>query len=272
MAGSPAAADSKMTAVDICDALERRYNKRSQGRDGEQYICLREARAGAGFDGNRGRCDFLAINTWPSRGMELIGHEVKVSMSDWKAELAKADKAERFARFCRRWYVAVPAELAAKIKHEVPPTWGLLSVSDKGACREVVPGMSCDPEVIPAWWWVGWIAQIDRQHKRAITRVVELRMAEERGQLREQVERDIEYRRKSAEEGIAKLRQNAAALKEATGVDLQHMWQHDITRLAKAWAMARTQFDTDNLARILRQAAESLDALGADDTTVEAAG
>lgn len=248
----------KITSGDVCVALHRRYNKPSQGREGEQYVCLEEARAGAGFKGGDGRCDFLAINTWPSRGMELIGHEVKVSVADWKAELAQPAKAERFAKFCRRWYVAVPAELAAKIKHEVPPTWGLLSVSVKGAIREVIPAPPREPEAVLSWWWVGWLAQIDRQHKRGNAQIVERMMAEERGKLREQVESDLEYRRRHANDANAKLKENVEAFRAATGIDLRHTWPHDIERLASAWRLLRSGFDAENIARMLRKAADSL--------------
>lgn len=251
----------KVNAEAVCAALHRRYNKPSQGREGEQYVCIEEARSGAGFNGNDGRCDFLAINTWQSRGMELIGHEVKVSMSDWKAELAKPEKAERFAKFCRRWYVAVPNDLATKIKHEVPPMWGLLSVSVKGTVREVIAAPARDPEAVPGWWWVGWLAQIDRQHKRGTARTVELRMAEERGKLREQVEADIEYRRRHANDYDAKLKTNAEALRKATGIDLRHVWPDNIDRLGKLWDLTKRSFDIDGLATALRRSADSLDEL-----------
>lgn len=260
----PDSAAVKLTASDVCDALHSRYNKPSQGREGEQYVCIEEARAGAGFKGNDGRCDFLAINTWQSRGMELIGHEVKVSMSDWKAELSKPKKAERFARFCRRWYVVVPNELAAKIKHEVPPLWGLLSVSPKGNVREVIAAPARKPEDVPAWWWVGWLAQIDRQHKRGMAQTIQRRMSEERIALREKVEADVEYRRRHAIEATEKLRENAQALRNATGIDLQHIWQFDFDKLRTAWALVRSGYDTENLTRMLRKAADSLDALQAD--------
>lgn len=145
-----------MNAREVKDALRQRYM--GAGKQSERYVLIEEARSGAGFDGNAGQCDLLAINTWPGRGMELIGHEVKVNMSDWKAELEKPEKAERFARYCNRWYVAVPSDLAKKIDHEVPPAWGLLAVSDSGRTREVVKPERRTPEDVPAWWWIGWLA------------------------------------------------------------------------------------------------------------------
>jgi hypothetical protein len=145
----------------------------SQGTEGEKWIYLPEARAGAGFAGNDRQCDFLTICSWPSQGLQVIGHEIKVSMSDWRRELAQADKAETFARYCRRWWIVAPTELCQKIKPELPPTWGLMAVNDAGKTREVVAAPSRTPQPIPAMWWVGWLAQVDRRQKRADKAVID---------------------------------------------------------------------------------------------------
>jgi hypothetical protein len=250
-----------MNALDVCDALHRRYNKPSQGREGEQYVVIEQARAGAGFDGNNGSCDLLAVNTWKSRGIELIGHEVKVSISDWKVELAQPEKAERFARFCRRWYVAAPSDLAAKIKHEIPPAWGLLSVSEKGVCREVIAAPARQPQDVPVWWWIGWLAQIDRQHKRNAARRVEQGMAEAREKMAERVQQEVDARRERADRRDATLRENAAKLKAAVGLDVEHLWDGNLDRLRQAWALVQNGYDLDALVKTLRRTADALDGL-----------
>lgn len=248
-----------MRARDVKDALHGRYNKPSQGRQGERYVCIEEARSGAGFDGNNGQCDFLAINTWKSRGMELIGHEVKVSASDWKAELADPAKAERFARFCRRWYVAAPSALASKIKHEVPPAWGLLSVSDAGRVTETVKPKPRDPADVPAWWWVGWLAQVDRQHKRRLPQLIRQGMADEAEKIREEAKRHAEQSNRWQSEQAAALQTKIDEVKKATGIDLRHAFKHDLERLRVAWTMARDAPNLDGLALNLRRAADALE-------------
>jgi hypothetical protein len=249
-----------MTALDVREALHRRYNRPSQGRPDERYVCIEEARAGAGFQGNDGQCDFLAINTWQSRGLELIGHEIKVSVSDWRSELNRPEKAERFARFCRRWYVAAPTGLAGRIVHEVPPAWGLLAVSDKGTVREVRPADAREPEDVPAWWWIGWLAQIDRQHKRRIPTLVEQGIAEERKQLRAQVDAELEQRHQLTLDRDVDLRHNADRLHAATGIDLRRSWPGDLESLATAWDLVRRCPSLPRLVEMLRSAADALDA------------
>lgn len=252
---------SDMTARDVADALHGRYNRPSQGKPGEQYICLEEARSGAGFQGNNGQCDFLAINTWQSRGMELIGHEIKVSMSDWKSELAKPEKAERFARYCRRWYVAVPSALAREIKHEVPPTWGLMSISDSGRVTETVkPKPRETVDDVPAWWWIGWLAQIDRQHKRRLPQLIREGLDDERQRMREEIERQQKRGQAYQQERAELLAANVDALREATGIDLRRTYSCDLTRLADAWKLVRQGPLLDGLVINLRKTADAIDA------------
>lgn len=249
-----------MTARDVRDALHQRYNRPSQGRPGERYVCLEEARAGAGFAGNAGQCDFLAINTWQSRGMELIGHEIKVTLSDWRAELDQPEKAERFACYCRRWFIAAPSSLAGRIKDEVPPAWGLLSVSDSGRTTEIRQAPARQPDDVPPWWWIGWLAQIDRQHKRRLPQLVADGMAKARQQLQAQVDAEVSRRRSYDEERIANLHENADRLKAATGINLHLSWPGDLEGLAAAWDLVRRCPSLSTLVGMLRRTADALEA------------
>lgn len=69
--------------------------------------------------------DAIAINLWPSRGLEVHGFEVKVSRGDWLHELKHPEKAEPIARYCDRWWIAV-GDKSIIHEGELPPTWGLL--------------------------------------------------------------------------------------------------------------------------------------------------
>lgn len=250
-----------LTAKDVRTALDKRYGQTSQGRDGEAWIRLHEARAGAGFDGNTGQCDYLAINTWASRGLQIIGHEIKVSMSDWRAELGNPAKADRFARYCRRWWVAAPSDLATKIRPELPPTWGLLAVSDKLTCREIVAAPSRTPEPVPEWWWIGWLAQVDRRHTRAAADDLTSRVNAEVEKLRPSIER-------AAVRGIERTRTELRDINErirlfavATGIDVRHAWGSDVERLGQVYAAVKRSQDFGAVANQLRRALEALDML-----------
>ena len=111
------------------------------------WVLLPELRNGTGYARNTTRyCDAIAIAPWPSRGLTLCGFEIKISRSDWLAEMKHPEKAEEFARFCDQWWLVVPnAEIVAT--GELPPAWGLLVAHGDGL-RAVVKAPMLTPEPI----------------------------------------------------------------------------------------------------------------------------
>jgi hypothetical protein len=246
-------------ANDCLDALRRKYGQEASGTTAEQWITLAEARSGAGHQGNNRQCDLLAINSWPSQGLQVIGHEIKVSMTDWKRELADPSKAEHFARYCRRWWVVVPTALAAKIKDEVPPTWGLMSVSDGGRCTTVVSAPAREPEPIPAMWWVGWMAQLDRQDKRLAARARQHDINVALDEARKQWEKGEDRRRDNVNQRAEDLTTKIRQFRDATGIDLNHAWSHDFVTFGELWKILRGPRQLSQIATNMRSVAESID-------------
>lgn len=119
------------TEQDMIDALCRRYA--FQAGNGSRYACASHVRSAAGFDARR-TCDFMALDLWPSKGLHLIGHEIKCSRSDWLRELKDPTKAEEFTRYCDRWYVVVPDPDIVR-PNELPDGWGMLSYRKRGHGR-----------------------------------------------------------------------------------------------------------------------------------------
>lgn len=68
--------------------------------------------------------DAVAMSTWPSRGLEMHGFEIKVSRSDWLRELEDVEKADEIFQFCDRWWIVASVNVVAV--GELPPTWGLM--------------------------------------------------------------------------------------------------------------------------------------------------
>lgn len=91
------------------------------------YVLLPQVRNQTGFSRVVRTADALAVSCWPSRGLYLTGVEIKVSVSDYKAELRDPAKSAEIQRFCRYWYVAAPAGIVPEA--ELPDTWGLIEVS-----------------------------------------------------------------------------------------------------------------------------------------------
>jgi hypothetical protein len=147
----------------MLDLLHRRYNARSQG--GDKFLRAEHVRNGTGFMGwnePAQRCigqlrtaDFVAVNTWESQGHMIIGHEVKVSRSDWLHELADPEKAEAWKRYCDRWYLVVSDRTIVR-PGELPAGWGLLAPAGDSLRTFVRAGvLERAPMPTPLWVSLG---------------------------------------------------------------------------------------------------------------------
>ena len=112
------------TEADLTGMLRRKLTRGGNGGSGE-YAFLAQVRNAAGFNANR-TFDGVGVSLWPSRGFVIHVYEIKVSRSDWLAELRNPAKAEDAARFGDKFSMVVPAGIIRK--GELPPTWGQLTV------------------------------------------------------------------------------------------------------------------------------------------------
>ena len=120
----------KFTERQMLDLLHRRYSQVNPG-NGARYACAEHVKNQAGFDARR-CADFIAVDCWPTGGIRLHGHEVKVSRSDWLHELKQPDKAEAFKRYMDHWWLVVPDAAIVK-PGELPEGWGLLVLSRRSS-------------------------------------------------------------------------------------------------------------------------------------------
>lgn len=127
-------------AFNIHDALQTRYPT-------DAYALFFEVRNGTGNQRRTVRtADALVMSLWPSRGLDLIGIEIKSSRSDWLRELADPAKAEEgLFPYCDQWYLAVADEKIVQAG-ELPKTWGLLvPKGGKLVCRVEAPPLAPKP-------------------------------------------------------------------------------------------------------------------------------
>lgn len=106
--------------------LQARYNQ-DKG-NGPRYVSARHVRSHAGFDARR-TCDFVAMDLWPSKGLAIHGHEVKVSRGDWLRELKEPAKSAEFMRHVDYWWLVSPKGVAKP--DELPDGWGLMEVAER---------------------------------------------------------------------------------------------------------------------------------------------
>lgn len=128
----------------MLDLLVRRYG--AHRGNGPRYTVATHVRSHAGFDARR-TADFVAMDLWPSKGLALHGHEVKVSRSDWLVELKHPEKAAEFIPYVDYWWLVVAD--AAIVKHgELPRTWGLMVARD-GYLQVARPAKRLNPLPTP---------------------------------------------------------------------------------------------------------------------------
>ena len=121
-----------ITADDVYEALYARYG--AFHGNGPRYAVAAEVRSGAGFDSRRS-ADFVAMDLWPSAGLTLHGHEVKVSRSDWLRELKDPSKAAEFIPYMNTWWIVVSDRRIVR-EGELPDDWGLMAM--RGSALTVV--------------------------------------------------------------------------------------------------------------------------------------
>ena len=127
-----------MTADEVLEILAKEYPS-------PEMAFIEEFRGGTGWS-NESRADAIAMHLWPSKGLELVGYEVKVSRSDWLRELKQPNKAQPIKCFCDRWYLIVPDSEIVK-EGELPFDWGLRIV-ENGVVKTIVEAPQLYPRQV----------------------------------------------------------------------------------------------------------------------------
>jgi len=197
-----------MKTSELMDRLRARYS-------GNAYALITEVGNGTGMNCNR-HCDALVMSLWPSRGLELIGCELKVSRADWQKELKQPEKAEDICGYCDRWYI-VAADSKIVQPGELPPTWGLLVANGTGL-KAVTEAPRLEAKRMDRVMLAAIFRRVNEQTADVTTikAAVEAAKKEER----EYCENSHKYHC----EEHAKLQKRVADFQRASGVDINAYW------------------------------------------------
>lgn len=136
--------------ADLLAQLERHYIKPSAPMPGG--IFLPEVGQNGGW-GSGSRADAIYVGFTSSSGRILVGHELKISRSDWLNELNKPGKADAWADQCHEWWLVV-TDPGIVHPGELPGDWGLMSPSPRSRNRMQIHTRAVrkDPAVHrPSW-------------------------------------------------------------------------------------------------------------------------
>ena len=79
----------------------------------------------------------------------IHGHEIKVSRSDWLAELKDPTKAQAWKQYCDKWWLVTSPGVAKK--DELPDGWGLIEISPTGTLKIRRQAPLLTPEPMPKY-------------------------------------------------------------------------------------------------------------------------
>lgn len=154
------------TTADLYLRLTRKYPP-------PEWVVLPEVANGTGSTVRRW-ADAVAMSMYPSRGLTLMGFEIKASRTDWKRELSDPSKAQPVQKYCDYWYVIAPKDLVDL--SDVPENWGLMEPYGKGLrATKVAPKLEATPLSRT------FIASLLRSGQKARADVAELKAEYDRG-------------------------------------------------------------------------------------------
>ncbi|MGH3977973.1 MAG: hypothetical protein ACRDRZ_03055 [Pseudonocardiaceae bacterium] len=113
-------------------ALRGHYGDVDGHRDEDAHATFAELTG----PGSSRRADYVAVSLWPSRGLTIDAHELKVSRSDWLRELRQPSKAQAWWPHCHRWWLVAGHESIVG-QGELPDGWGLM-VPGRGHRMKIV--------------------------------------------------------------------------------------------------------------------------------------
>jgi hypothetical protein len=168
-----------MNAAEVRDVLTKRWPD-------AKYLHIPEAPLDLWRQGSK--IDVLIIALWQSLKLEMDAVEIKVSYQDWRREIeqrhlyyvqadgsrhycsnmigarywanhrpggeivresiATTAKSEAWRRHAHRFWIACPAELAARIEPELPAGWGLIACHPESTSTVVKPELNKSPDLL----------------------------------------------------------------------------------------------------------------------------
>lgn len=249
-AGTKQKLATTLSAPQIRSAIAARYTP-------PDYLMIEEAPERPDRGGTK--IDCLVVSTWRSRGYERDAIEIKVSMHDFRRELANPAKADWWWAHCHRFWIACPATIADKVKAELPETWGLYAVHLGANDKPTAIVKKKAPQHVPEELsWENSIGIIRAAANAGVRVIAEARME---GVARGRAEGTEAERRARAE--AENVRTQLERFREETGLDFSLMgeWGREIAKavnVARAWST-----NPDRLAHRVEDSARMLNGMQA---------
>lgn len=228
--------------------LKARYCDPRSGGNGGEFAFFEHVRSDVGA--GRGRtCDALAMGLWPSRGLPVHGHEVKVTRSDWLSELRQPAKADVWFPLVNCWWLVVSDEGIVGAG-ELPAGWGLMAPA-RSKLKVLVEPERREVDALPHSFVAAMLRKLSEHLNTSPEAIQE---AERRGRTEGEkwAGQDLEH----AQEEARKWREMVQAFERESGVSIRG-W-HGGDTAAEVGAALKMVLRGDDLAETARMRLERL--------------
>lgn len=223
-----ATAEKKIDSAAIYALLRARHSLPS-------WCFLPEVRDATGW-AQRRTADALALDCYPSRGLEVHGFEIKVSRGDWLRELKDSSKSASIAGFCDRWWIVAPQGVVKQ--PELPKAWGLMTAGD--ILRVAVQAPLIPKEPMDA----SFIASLVRTALQSNTEAIKASHTEGWNDGFQRGKESAQAVPRDARTKTARLLEGARAFQRASGIDFLAGWGAEhAARLGKATRVGQAILD-----------------------------
>jgi len=195
-----------MKTPDVKSALRARFCS-------PEWSIFFEVADGTGMNQRRW-ADAVAMNMYPSRGMEIHGFEIKVSRNDWLRELKNPEKSSTVQQYCDRWWIVAPKELIKP--GELPPTWGHYDISATGIIRQMVAGPKLESVPVNKSFMAAMLRRAGGVDEAVMAAAVSREREQLEAQFNDRLQREVDYRATKANIAIEKL----AEFERETGLSI----------------------------------------------------
>lgn len=220
------------------------------------YVVLAEVRDGVGFEKAGREADAMAFGVWPSRGLEVLGFEVKSYRNDWLRELKNPAKAEGIAQYCDQWWLVTEPNVA-KLE-ELPPAWGWYEKSAKDILKLMKPATVFTAKPLDRTFIMSIVRNVSRSY------VAKAQVAEE---IEAKAKVMMEQRRQENDfrlENLEALQKRVKVFEEKSGIDLDSEWEwpgEETGKLVKELRDLSLLHHAENIARSATKLQEVIELL-----------
>lgn len=182
----------------------------------DKYVLMAEVRNKAGNDASSS-ADYIAVSTWPSRGLTITGIELKRSRTDWLREKKDHGKAENIFRLCDYFWLLTAESAVGDIAklEEIPETWGWMAVKgSKILTKKEAPRLS--PQPIDRDFMVTMLKRASDKTQYVHRDAIETRIKE----AHEHGKSETAYSLKNIQQKLESVRKGVSAFEVAAGIRL----------------------------------------------------